>query len=71
MKAAVTANIQDERSQPTVLAERVMSRLIWGDGHVLAGATTYGKNLLPLVRQEVAHRAATRPAVQEPVGQAV
>jgi alkanesulfonate monooxygenase len=37
----------------------------------LKDAIDYGTNLLPLVRQELAHRAATRPAVQEPVGQAV
>jgi alkanesulfonate monooxygenase len=37
----------------------------------LHDAVDYGKHLLPLVRQEVAHRAATRVAVPEPVGRAV
>ena len=37
----------------------------------LKDAIDYGTHLLPLVRQELAHRAATRHAVQEPVGQAV
>jgi alkanesulfonate monooxygenase len=36
----------------------------------LQDAIDYGQHLLPLVRQEVAHRNATRTAVPEPVGQA-
>jgi alkanesulfonate monooxygenase len=33
----------------------------------LQDAIDYGKHLLPVVRQELAHRAATRPAVAEAV----
>jgi len=36
VKAAVTADIQGERAQPNVIAERVLSRLVWGPGHILA-----------------------------------
>ncbi len=35
VKAAVTADIQGERAEPNVIAERVMSRLIWGENHIL------------------------------------
>ncbi len=35
VKAAVTAEIQGERAEPNVIAERVLSRLVWGPDHIL------------------------------------
>ncbi len=35
VKAAVTADIQGERAEANVIAERVLSRLVWGPEHIL------------------------------------
>lgn len=35
VKAAVTAQIQAERAEPDIIAERVLSRLTWGENHIL------------------------------------
>ncbi len=37
VKANVTAQIQGERAEPNVIAERVLSRLVWGPQHILGG----------------------------------
>ena len=38
VKAATTADIQGERAQPGIVAERVLANLVWGKGHRLAGS---------------------------------
>ena len=35
VKAAVTAEIQGERAEPNVIAERVLARLVWGPDNIL------------------------------------
>ena len=35
VKASVAAQIQGERAEPNVIAERVLSRLVWGPDHIL------------------------------------
>jgi zinc protease len=35
VKASVTAQIQGERAEPNVIADRVLSRLTWGPDHIL------------------------------------
>lgn len=38
VKANVTAQIQGQRAEPGAVAERVLSRLLWGEGSILAGS---------------------------------